>query len=164
MKKTKPISTAIYFFAGIIAVAGAMLLTNLFAGMRINGEFGEFTGTLLAAIMTFQMALLIATKLLKYKLVPNPFKPYFVVATKYIWQFHYPIGALGISILLLHLGLTLDPKDLWQSDIVTGCFTSVVILMSAIVGLFYRPKRAKMRTAHIVLAIVAVLPFMLHIL
>lgn len=163
MKKTKPFSTVIYSFAGMIAVAATVLLINSFLGRRINSDLGEFTGTLLAATMGFEMALLIATKLLKHKLVPNPLKPYFVVATKYIRQFHYPIGALGISILLLHLGLTLDPKELWQSDIVTGCFTSMGILMSAIVGLFYHPKRTKTRTAHIAFAIAAVLPFILHV-
>ena len=164
MKKGKPVSVTLYSLAGIIAIVAVVLFTNLFAGRYIDfGDLGEFTGTALAVTMGFEMMLLVATWLLKHKLVPDEIKTYFVAITKIIRQFHYPMGALGISVLLLHLGLTIDLNNPWQGELVTGYFTSAAILMSALAGLLFRPKRKKVRLAHIILAILAVLPFLLHI-
>ncbi|MDD3227630.1 MAG: hypothetical protein PHE09_00265 [Oscillospiraceae bacterium] len=164
MKKGKPISVALYSLAGIIVIVAVVLFTNLFAGRYIDfGDLGEFTGTALAVTMGFEMMLLVATWLLKHKLVPDEIKTYFVALTKIIRQFHYPIGALGISILLLHLGLTIDLNNLWQGELVTGYFTALTIIFSALVGSFFQSKKKAVRTAHIILAIVAVLPFLLHI-
>ncbi|MCB6570574.1 hypothetical protein LI142_13805 [Eubacterium limosum] len=164
MNKSRVLKIVVYYLSGVITAFSFIVFWNLFSHKYLIFEdIGEITGTALAVLMGFEMLLFVAVFAIKHKLVPQPVKKYFTLATKYIRQFHYSVGALGSSFFMLHIGVTLDLSNPWTSELVTGYITTVSVFLSILVGLFYKPSSKTVRVTHIAFAIIALLPFILHI-
>jgi hypothetical protein len=154
----------IYTLSGLIAVISLVIFYVWLNKEKANFEdVGESTGTLLAATMSFEMLIFFFLQALKRRLVPQSIKRYVVLLTKYLREYHNCMGALAMSVLLFHTSLTLDLINPFNGHIVTGYVVSSLILISVLIGLFYKPKRKLVNLLHITFAWSATLPFLIHV-
>lgn len=164
MLHQKLVKTIVYVLSGITAIYAGFVYWNLFTtGGSFQNDIGETTGTILAFLMGFEMLIFFAIQALKRNLVPLSLKKYFVTITKYFSQYHYCVGSLGISMLILHFGQTLDFFNPWQIELVTGYITTTLIILSVLTGILYNFKIKILRKVHVTIAFMGMVTFLFHI-
>lgn len=161
----KYLKTTIYILSGIIAAFAAILFWRVSTGYnRIFENFAEPVGTGLAVLIGFEIVLFFAIQALKHKLIPQAAKIVFTTTTKYLAQYHRCVGTLIVSVLLLHLGLTLDFANPWQGDLITGYVTVGFVMLSVLAGVCCKINKKALSLLHIIFAFMACAPFLLHVL
>lgn len=161
IKKTKVL---IYILSGLIALISLVIFYFLLSNNKAYfDDIGESTGTLLAITMSFEMLVFFCIQALKRRLVPQSIKKLVVFLTKYLREYHNCMGAFALSFLLFHMSLTLDLTNPYKDHLVTGYVVSGLIMISVLIGLFYKPKRRLINLLHITFAWGATLPFLIHV-
>lgn len=164
MSNNKISKTVIYSISGLLGIFSIIIFWLSLSGNKGDFEdMGETTGTMIAILLGFEMILCIAIQSLKRKFIPQMIKKSFVTITKYLREYHNCVCALAGSVLLLHIGFTLDLTNLWTEHLITGYITTALIVTAVFIGLFYKSKRKTIGRLHIILAVAAVVPFLLHI-
>lgn len=163
MKKIKKsLKIIIYIIAAIITMASVYIfLTSTIKGSLPFKGFRESTGVFLEILFGIEIALLVGMKILKYKCYPVSIKKYLVECVKILREFHISIGVLALAISLLHFSISWNISKLWSSHMVTGYLTIVLIIFSTIFGFI---KNKYCRKIHIGVALIAIIPFLFHIL
>jgi hypothetical protein len=155
----------LYAVSVIVFLAAIILFFMSISGLiRPFEDVGETTGTLLAVFMGFEMILFFAWMLTKIKKFPSYVKKLLKIIKKYLLKYHYSIGAIAISLMLLHTVLTLDLNNPWGTHCITGYIIVGTIILSTLIGLFYNKTKHKLfKRVHILTAFIAVLPFLFHL-
>jgi len=160
-KKAKAL---IYLVSGFIAILSLFVFYYYIGRDKGNLEdVGETSGTLLAASMSFEMLIFFFIQALKRRLVPQRIKRYVVLIIKYLRLYHNSMGALAMSLLLFHISITIDLTNLFRSHLLTGYVITALVMISVLMGLFYKPKIKILITLHITFAWFASLPFLIHV-
>jgi hypothetical protein len=149
---------------GITAAALYMLLTFSVAGSGFFEDFGEITGIAIAATMSFEILLFFGLTSIKMGLIPKPFVKYVKFLLKHLRGFHRSVGALALSILVLHFSVTVDLTNIFGYTQLTGFLTTAMVLMSVLAGLAFKLNRKLMNNIHVITTFAAILLFVLHIL
>lgn len=102
-KIAKSAVIACYAASGLIVLAiAAMLLRRVdLAGFSEDGS--EFSGSLSAILMAFEMAIFLGMETIKRRLLPKSIQKHGVMALKYLRMLHIPAGMLALSVLAFHV-------------------------------------------------------------
>lgn len=66
-------------------------------------DFNELTGIISAILMSFELALLWGIETTKRKLLPKACQKQGILATRYLRNYHVPVGVLSCSLLITAL-------------------------------------------------------------
>lgn len=161
----KLIRGMIYFAAGVITIVAVYLfMTFSMTGTGFFDDLGEVTGLAIAATMSFEILLFFGLTPLKMGLFPKPVLTYVKFIVKHLRGFHPSVGALALSILVLHFSVTVDLTNFFGYTQLTGYLTTTMILISVLAGLAFKLNRKLFNSIHVITTFAAIVLFIIHIL
>jgi hypothetical protein len=126
-------------------------------------DFNELTGIISAILMSFELALLWGIETTKRKLLPKACQKQGILATRYLRNYHVPVGVLSCSLLISHILLSWKFGKPLDFEFITGYFCTAFLIVSIIFGLLYKRNRKLMNKLHLLFSFAALVPFVLHI-
>ena len=153
----------IYTIAIIIGVLGAYV----FIVYTINAKlpfrnFGEFTGTVLAVLMGYQLLFLLTMEGMKRKIIPESMKNTTMKFTKFFHEFHMCVGTLIVAVIIQHFAINLDVNNLLNPHNLAGCITVLLALTAVIFGIMRKRNLRVFTKAHYIIGFSTILPFIVH--
>jgi hypothetical protein len=154
---------SIYSVSFIVFTLSVIAYRSMWVPAESSEEIMEISGIASTLFMGVAMALYIALKMLKKRMLPKAILPYGVALAKTLNAYHYPISALSYALLVTHLLFSWDISELASFDYIMGYACTVLIVLSLFTGLLKR-KTKSMVKAHVLFSFAAVIPFILHLI
>ena len=155
----------IWAFAIIVGV----FAVYVFCVYTINAKLpcrtlGEFTGSVLAVLMGYQLLFLLAIQGMKRKWIPENRRKAAISLIKFFREFHRCVGTLIIALLVLHTAINLDLTNLLIPHNVAGYFTALFAAIAVIFGILRKRNLQLYTKLHYIFGYSAILPFIVHMI
>jgi uncharacterized membrane protein (DUF485 family) len=163
----KTINQVAWAILALCVVFGALFPKSASEALE---DMTEATGFVCIVFLGLVMVLFLAYEMLKRKWYPTALKKAIVFVTRQLALFHVPLSIAGLGFLVIHVLVSGYEQGesgfhLFQGNATTtGLVFLVFALLSILAGLLVKRNRKLFRSLHIWLAILAVIPVLIHLI
>lgn len=161
-KKTNAIMKI--FAVCIIILSGFTFFSYTVRGRQSLEWLREPTGVILAVTLGLALGLFIILKIFSYSKKWPKLKPLIQFFSRLLASCHRSFGLLAFSFLLFHFSLSAELNNLLSFRQISGCVTACLIIITITLAIFYKIKKQEIKKMHILIAYIAVIPFLVHLI